>query len=131
MGHHARRIAWWTLERGTNTVSGKDMLDEMNIQELLKVATAQIFDEWIKNVARIRATYEIPPGVYRIPVTDLRTDMVVYKEMPNGKLLPDCILEEYFPTSDKRPSISFRTRAGQLVIWHPCGKVWAGYGKGM
>lgn len=74
---------------------------------------------------------QIPLGVYEIPVTDLKVGMTVYKWV-NNRLIPDYLLREYFPTSEKFPTLSFITASDQRVIWRPCGKVWVkDNGKGM
>lgn len=99
--------------------SGKTYLEEEDIPILSRLFLIQMLN--------FKPAYEVPPGVERINVTDLKVGMTVYKETPQGKLAPDCILKEYYRTSDSMPTLSFRTTAGQLVIWRPCGKVWVRY----
>lgn len=66
-----------------------------------------------------------------IHVTRLRTGMTVWIRKEKDGIVTftrDCILGKYYLTSVKRPTISFEQKGGgAIVIWHPCGKVWASY----
>lgn len=65
--------------------------------------------------------------VFTIPTRNLRVGMTVYKWIETVKgyrLVPDCKLLSHFPTGNKFERLTFKTTAGDQVVWRDCGEVW-------
>lgn len=73
-----------------------------------------------------------------IPVTEMRPGLTIWKP-DQGKFVRECYLQDYFlggweipPSIPPRVfarKLEFLTSSGQLFTWHPCGTVYATFGK--
>lgn len=63
------------------------------------------------------------PDLDWIEPGQLREGMTTYVSNNRGGWVPDVKLGTPFLTSPRFPEIAFRTVAGSIVKFHPCGKV--------
>lgn len=77
----------------------------------------------------------IRPFYTLIDVAELKVGMTTYlrDEDKHGNPIfsKEHELKEYFITSDKIPTISFRVEGGRIVIWRNSGKVWVHVGRSL